>query len=49
MNAFFESAYRTRGNSVRDLAEGKEVSMEKMFLKLHVAQSDIRQRRTCRS
>ena len=32
MNAFFEWAYRTRGNSVRDLAEGKEVSMEKMFL-----------------
>ena len=32
MNAFFEWAYRTRGNSVRELDEGKEVSMEKMFL-----------------
>lgn len=32
MNAFLEWAYRTRGNSVRDLAEGKEVSMDKMFL-----------------
>ncbi|MCI8388717.1 MAG: hypothetical protein HFE63_09655 [Clostridiales bacterium] len=32
MNRFFEWAYRTRGNSVRDLAAGKEVSMEKMFL-----------------
>lgn len=32
MNRFFEWAYRSRGNAVRDLAEGKEVSMEKMFL-----------------
>lgn len=32
MNAFLEWAYRTRGNSVRGLAEGKEVSMDKMFL-----------------
>ena len=32
MTAFLEWAYRTRGNSVRDLAEGKEVSMDKMFL-----------------
>ena len=32
MNAFLEWAYRNRGNAVRDLAAGKEVSMEKMFL-----------------
>lgn len=32
MNRFFEWAYRNRGNAVRDLAAGKQVSMEKMFL-----------------
>lgn len=32
LNPFFEWAYKTRGNSVKALYEGKEISMEKMFL-----------------
>lgn len=32
MNKFFEWAFRTRGNAVKELAAGKMVSPEKMFL-----------------
>ncbi len=32
LNPFFEWAYKTRGNSVKALYEGKELSMEKLFL-----------------
>lgn len=32
MNKFFEWAFRTRGNAVKELAAGKNMSAEKMFL-----------------
>jgi hypothetical protein len=32
MNQFFEWAYRTRGNTVKALAEGGKMNMEKLFL-----------------